>query len=269
MARKNDSVVSDLFEILCKVPWWISPIVATAIYIGMHNVLPGALHTSVLGQTFATFSITYAPYVALFFLIPAPISYFKARNKKKQLDQQTGIASIRLLDWKRFEELLGEIFRRKGYRVIENQNAGPDGGIDLRLKKENEIVLVQCKQWRAQKVGVTTVRELYGVMAGEGAPKGVVVTSGHFTKEAEAFAYGKAVMLIDGAKLEPLLKAVQNHTPMPAPQVIPSSAQQIIEKICPKCGQRMVLRTANKGQNTGNRFWGCSGYPSCRGTASV
>ena len=35
--------------------------------------------------------------------------------------------------------------------------------------------------------------------------------------------------------------------------------------ICPKCGAAMVLRTAKKGDNAGNTFYGCSRYPHCRG----
>lgn len=34
--------------------------------------------------------------------------------------------------------------------------------------------------------------------------------------------------------------------------------------ICPRCGKELVLRTAKKGENAGNRFYGCSGYPKCR-----
>lgn len=34
---------------------------------------------------------------------------------------------------------------------------------------------------------------------------------------------------------------------------------------CPKCGSSMVLRTAKRGVNAGNKFWGCEGYPQCRG----
>ena len=33
---------------------------------------------------------------------------------------------------------------------------------------------------------------------------------------------------------------------------------------CPRCGRDMVLRTARKGNNAGQRFWGCSGFPKCR-----
>lgn len=35
---------------------------------------------------------------------------------------------------------------------------------------------------------------------------------------------------------------------------------------CPRCGQDMVLRTTRRGQNVGQRFWGCAGYPECRYT---
>lgn len=41
------------------------------------------------------------------------------------------------------------------------------------------------------------------------------------------------------------------------------------EKICPKCGAAMVLRTAKRGANAGNQFWGCSNYPSCRSILPV
>lgn len=34
--------------------------------------------------------------------------------------------------------------------------------------------------------------------------------------------------------------------------------------ICPKCGATLVLRTARKGDNAGNQFYGCSAFPKCR-----
>lgn len=35
---------------------------------------------------------------------------------------------------------------------------------------------------------------------------------------------------------------------------------------CPLCGKLMVLRVARQGKQSGSRFWGCAGYPACRGT---
>lgn len=40
--------------------------------------------------------------------------------------------------------------------------------------------------------------------------------------------------------------------------------EQEEEKLCPKCGSKLVLRTAKKGNYQGNQFWGCSRYPKCR-----
>lgn len=33
---------------------------------------------------------------------------------------------------------------------------------------------------------------------------------------------------------------------------------------CPKCGGSLVLRTATRGANAGNQFYGCSNYPKCK-----
>ena len=38
---------------------------------------------------------------------------------------------------------------------------------------------------------------------------------------------------------------------------------------CPKCGKPMALRTAQKGKQTGKQFWGCSGYPECKGIVDI
>jgi formate dehydrogenase maturation protein FdhE len=34
--------------------------------------------------------------------------------------------------------------------------------------------------------------------------------------------------------------------------------------ICPKCGSKLVSRTARKGSNAGDDFLGCSSFPACR-----
>jgi len=38
---------------------------------------------------------------------------------------------------------------------------------------------------------------------------------------------------------------------------------------CPICGKAMALRTARRGAHAGSQFWGCSGYPECKGTQRV
>jgi len=38
---------------------------------------------------------------------------------------------------------------------------------------------------------------------------------------------------------------------------------------CPQCGKAMVLRSAKTGRNAGKQFWGCSGYPDCKGVVNL
>ena len=38
---------------------------------------------------------------------------------------------------------------------------------------------------------------------------------------------------------------------------------------CPLCKGLMVPRTAKKGSNAGSQFWGCAGYPKCKGTQKL
>lgn len=51
-------------------------------------------------------------------------------------------------------------------------------------------------------------------------------------------------------------------TPPPSTTASPSTPA------CPQCGSTMRRRTARRGHRAGNQFWGCSRYPTCRGTRS-
>ena len=126
------------------------------------------------------------------------------------------------------------------------------------LKKDGGLVLVQCKQWKSTKVGVSIVRELLGVMTAKHATSGILITSGVFTQEAENFAADKPIDLVEGNQLLQLIGNVQKQGPT-SPRPAPGN-------VCPKCGGEMVLRTAQKGPNPGQKFWGCSNFPKCRFT---
>ena len=67
------------------------------------------------------------------------------------------------------------------------------------------------------------------------------------------------VAQIQSGRLEPSRATDKEHV-----QQLKSRKSASADKICPRCGKSMVLRTAKKGANSGNKFWGCSGYPACR-----
>ena len=109
---------------------------------------------------------------------------------------------------------------------------------------------MQCKQWKATKIGVSTVRELYGVMSAEGATGGFVVTSDVFTVEARAFAVGRNIELMDGKALHALIRGVSMSADKPA--VVLQAVASASEPACPVCQSAMVKRTAKRGANSGN-----------------
>lgn len=99
-----------------------------------------------------------------------------------------------------FEQLVGEAFRLQGYQPMESVR-----GDQLMLRRERETVLVECRHWRAAKVGVDAVDALHRAMAARGAGGGFLVTEGRFARDAIALAAGCHVRLIDGAALTGLL----------------------------------------------------------------
>lgn len=260
MGRKKVGIL----DLLVELPWWVSVVFSGAIYFTLKWVIPGVQFKSIIFQSFAHALPNMAGYFAFILLLPAPISALNSWRKKRLLDDQKGIESIRRLSWKELEELVGEIFRRKGFTVIENSGAGPDGGIDVALKKDGQLFLVQCKQWKAQKVDVRVVREMYGVMTAHQAKGVIIITSGFFTQEAQTFALGKPIELIDGSQLAPLVEGVRRTERKPFHSSVATPPKPA--NVCPQCGSRLVLRTARKGQSAGNRFYGCSSYPRCRFT---
>jgi restriction system protein len=193
------------------------------------------------------------------FLIGAATSYLKRSRSIQLLDNARTAQAVASLTWREFESLVAEGFRQRGFTVTEKGGAAPDGGVDLILARGTERFLVQCKQWRAQQVPVTIVRELYGVMAAQHAAGGYVVTSGRFTKDAIAFAEGRNIELIDGKKLPALLGVVENFTAT-------SPNTPTLSPTCPRCREPMVARIAKRGPSRGSAFWGCSRYPKCTAT---
>jgi four helix bundle suffix protein len=49
----------------------------------------------------------------------------------------------------------------------------------------------------------------------------------------------------------------------------PTDPAEKCSPLCPLCGKPMALRTARKGTHAGSQFWGCSGYPECKGTKKL
>lgn len=272
--RRDESIVDRVSEYLCRAPVWAGPVLAAVVFVGARWVAPMALGlfegSEVLTSAVALFtrlSVDGAPILGVAVLVIWAAAQVKKLFDGRRLDAQTGPESIAAMGWRQFESLLAEGFRRKGYAVEHSGREGPDGGVDLRLRRDGAVTLVQCKHWRGGNVGVRVVRELLGVVAKEGAAGGIVVTSGAFTPQAVEFARGSSVALMDGEKLRAMVGEVQRSGRMKGAEE--SQPREPEGVVCPQCGSAMVRRVARRGSSAGSAFWGCSRYPQCRGTRQI
>lgn len=140
--------------------------------------------------------------------------------------------------------------------------------------QDGRRTLVQCKQWKRQQVGVSIVREMYGLLAHHQAHAVKIACVGTYTKDAKRFAQSKPIELISGQQLLAMIRAVQQQAtapPMPPAvhiePVFASTESTVSATIatpnCPRCGSTLVQR---RNRRTSEHFIGCSQFPKCRGT---
>lgn len=94
---------------------------------------------------------------------------------------------------RKFEALIARIFSDGGFDV-EMTGAGRDGGKDLIVRAEsglgNFIAYVECKRYAQDRpVGVNVVHKMNSVMSSGKVNKSIIVTTSHFTKNAEQLAH--------------------------------------------------------------------------------
>jgi len=269
----------DAFDLLVEVPWGVTLVMGVvALFVVQGAPCQPSIRTM----------LYFIPGMIFFASL---VSLIKGLEKKLLHRKAKTIEEIKAMSWRDFETFVGEVFRRQGYSVEETGGGGADGGFDLILHKRREKVLVQCKQWRTYQVGVKIVREMFGLMVAEHADRVIIVSVGTYTKDAADFAQGKPIELIDGDKLVLLRNeqegierectkarmrecenAIEEHVRWSKVEKEPRR-QEAIKSVnlppatptCPRCGAEMILRTARKGANAGNQFWGCSRYPACKG----
>ena len=196
MARRNDGIL----DLLVLLPWWISVLTAGIVYVALAYIAPDA-HDR---QPLPARSTHCRPEPGLTIradpLIPAPISAFNAwRSADCSMSRKTS-PLIRSLSWKQFEELVAEAYRRQEFRRGREHRRWRRRRCRHSPSQErwgNPPRSMQ-KQWRSNKVGVNIVREMFGVMTAQEAASVIIVTSGHFTREAQDFAAGKPIQLVDG-----------------------------------------------------------------------
>jgi restriction system protein len=115
-----------------------------------------------------------------------------------------------------FERLVVELLVKMGYGG-SIKDAGKaigksgDEGIDGTIKEDKlglDIIYIQAKRWKSGNVvGRPELHKFVGALAGQGAKKGIFITTSNFTKEALDYTPKNEtkIVLIDGEQLAQLM----------------------------------------------------------------
>lgn len=137
------------------------------------------------------------------------------QNVRQSLAQEL-IDTVRRLSPAFFERLVVELLVKMGYGG-SIKDAGKaigkagDEGIDGTIKEDRlglDIIYIQAKRWQAGNVvGRPELHKFVGALAGQGAKKGIFITTSTFTKEALDYTPKNEtkIVLIDGVQLAQLM----------------------------------------------------------------
>jgi hypothetical protein len=173
------------------------------------------------------------------------------RNRRTDALTQVG--------WDQLEMMLAVYYRGQGYRV-EHVGTGAsgsrfDGGIDLKLYKDDAYILVQCKHWNAKQVPHNEVHQLIGLMNNEDATGAILVTSGEFTRAAiEAAAKKGQVQLVDGDDLRGMLGALPEPGAAATSTVVPGRLPPV-GGLASSVSERLLSAAEDRIRHGGRR-WG-------------
>ncbi|MBB2806420.1 restriction endonuclease [Xanthomonas arboricola] len=141
--------VGDFFAIRTGVPWLLSH-QSSLIARGFNQGISAALAPIawiLLGMCWLAVFASF-------------IGSYKAR---KLLNTRATSESLAANGSRQFELLVGESFCQ-GYAVEEPCLSGTDSSIDLTLRKDVHHIVVQCKQWKHQQMGVSVAIETYWLL---------------------------------------------------------------------------------------------------------
>jgi hypothetical protein len=82
MVRRNNTILDLVF----RLPWWMSVLIALFAYGGLKYVIPSLRTENIFLSRLGEIGPTFAPLVALLFLLPAPFSLYRDKEKQKQED---------------------------------------------------------------------------------------------------------------------------------------------------------------------------------------
>ena len=174
-----------LFAILARSPWWVSLLIAAALFGVMRNFVPDLLAAA-----------TTLPFVGL-----AGYAGWRQWKEPSAARVRETLDKICSMRWQEFSTLIADRFRRDGYEVAVPKK----GAADFELRKEGYTTLVSGKRWKVANAGIAQLRELADAVRAADAREGWFVTAGALTETARTFANAQKIRVIEGPELARLI----------------------------------------------------------------
>lgn len=225
----------------------------------------------------------------------------RAFLEKLESIRNSSLEKLRDIDPYEFEKIVGNLFRKLGYKVEQTPKSN-DKGKDLILIKKGQKFLVECKRYSSSNlVGRPELQKFFAAIIEDKAELGYFVTSSDFASTSKSYIkdIGHKIKLINGSELINMMKAAfpnrgdeekftlmcrecgenvnfgfpfenfincsNNHTVITnekSLRVRLIKEQPLIAPDCPKCEATMERRKSKKFNTL---FWGCPNYPNCYG----
>lgn len=96
---------------------------------------------------------------------------------------------LKTLDGFNFENLCARIIEKLGWGKVTVTPKTGDGGKDIiLLNSKSETIYIECKHQPNTRIGRPVIQKLHSAVITSGASKGIVITSGSFSREASEYA---------------------------------------------------------------------------------
>jgi len=174
-----------LFAILSRSPWWLSVIIAAALFMAVRQFMPD--------------------YAAVAATLPfLGIAGYAAWRQSRVLNPERvaeTLAAVRAMPWQEFAAVMETAFASDGYAVA----ALTRGAAAFELSKGGRVALASCKRWKVAHTGVEPLRELLQAKQAANAHECIYVTAGDLSPNARQFAAQNGIRLLCEAELAEFL----------------------------------------------------------------
>jgi restriction system protein len=181
-----------LFAVLSRQPWWLSVLVAGALFGSAQLFLPAMISAA----------------IAIPFLGIACYAGWRQLRAPGAADVEATLSRIRNMPWENFSAVISEAYRRDGYAVTEVFK----GAVDLKLDKAGRITVVSCKRWKVAHTGIGPLRDLLEAKKAQDAAECIYIAAGDITANAREFATQKSIRVLQGTALAILIARVERGT---------------------------------------------------------